>query len=65
MNTLHAPTIPSGPTTARVANGNNAQLSLGELQRKKDNVEEELKTLGNVLDSVRDRTAAPVANAIR
>ncbi|KAK4136414.1 hypothetical protein BT67DRAFT_439414 [Trichocladium antarcticum] len=51
MNTLHAPTIPSGPTTARVANGNNAQLSLGELQRKKDNVEEELKTLGNVLDS--------------
>ncbi len=65
MNTLHAPTIPSGPTTARVANGSVAQLSLAELQRKKDNVEGELKALGGVLDSVGDRTAAMVAIANR
>ncbi len=52
MNTLHAPTVPSGPTTAPVANGNATQLTIAELQRKKDNVEEELKALGGVLDSV-------------
>ena len=48
---LHAPTIPSGPTTQPIANGV-AHLSLAELQRKKDNVEAELKALGSVLDSV-------------
>lgn len=53
MSNLHAPTIPSGPTTAPVANGNAAQLSIAELQKKKDNVEGELKALGGVLDSVR------------
>ncbi|KAH6634405.1 hypothetical protein B0J18DRAFT_406062 [Chaetomium sp. MPI-SDFR-AT-0129] len=52
MNTLHAPTVPSGPTTAaRATNGNPAQLTIAELQRKKDNVEGELKALGGVLDS--------------
>ncbi|KAK0657319.1 26S proteasome non-ATPase regulatory subunit 9 [Cercophora newfieldiana] len=47
---LHAPTIRSGPTTQPVANGV-AHLSFAELQRKKDNVEAELKALGSVLDS--------------
>lgn len=58
MSNLHAPTIPSGPTTAPVANGNAAQLSIAELQRKKDNIEAELKALGGVLDSVRYRSIA-------
>lgn len=52
MNTLHAPTVPSGPTTAPAANGNATQLTIAELQRKKDIVEGELKALGGVLDSV-------------
>lgn len=51
MNNLHAPTVPSGPTTARAANGNSAHLSFAELQRSKDNVEAELKALSSVLDS--------------
>ncbi|KAG6363212.1 hypothetical protein INS49_008308 [Diaporthe citri] len=51
MNNLHAPTVPSGPTTARAANGNSAHLSFAELQRAKDNVEAELKALSSVLDS--------------
>lgn len=51
MNNLHAPTIPSGPTTARAANGSSAHLTFAELQRKKENMEEELKALSSVLDS--------------
>ncbi|KAK4038761.1 hypothetical protein C8A01DRAFT_17200 [Parachaetomium inaequale] len=51
MSNLHAPTIPSGPTTAPIANGHATQLTIAELQRKKDNVEGELKALGGVLDS--------------
>lgn len=52
MNNLHAPTVPSGPTTARAANGGSAHLTFTELQRKKENTEEELKALSSVLDSV-------------
>lgn len=52
MNNLHAPTVPSGPTTARLSNGGAAQLSFTELQRKKENLEAELKALSSVLDSV-------------
>lgn len=52
MNNLHAPTVPSGPTTARAANGSSAHLTFTELQRKKENTEEELKALSSVLDSV-------------
>ncbi|KUI53918.1 26S proteasome non-ATPase regulatory subunit 9 [Cytospora mali] len=51
MNNLHAPTVPSGPTTARAANGSSAHLTFAELQRKKENMEEELKALSSVLDS--------------
>ncbi|KAJ4421605.1 putative 26S proteasome regulatory subunit [Gnomoniopsis sp. IMI 355080] len=51
MNNLHAPTVPSGPTTARATNGGGAHLSFAELQRKKENMEAELKALSSVLDS--------------
>ncbi|KAI1429993.1 hypothetical protein F5Y12DRAFT_793137 [Xylaria sp. FL1777] len=51
MNNLHAPTIPSGPTSRPLTNGNAKQLSFAELQQKKDNMEAELKALGGVLDS--------------
>ncbi|OAR01653.1 hypothetical protein LLEC1_05013, partial [Akanthomyces lecanii] len=51
MNNLHAPTVPSGPTSAPTTNGTSSHLSFTELQQKKDNVEAELKALGGVLDS--------------
>ncbi|KAM4059633.1 PDZ domain-containing protein [Hirsutella rhossiliensis] len=52
MNNLHAPTVPSGPaSTATATNGHAGQTSLAELQRKKDDLEVELKALGGVLDS--------------
>ncbi|KAI0817681.1 hypothetical protein GGR55DRAFT_31227 [Xylaria sp. FL0064] len=51
MDTIHAPTIPSGPTSHPHTNGNSKQLSFAELQQKKDNMEAELKALGGVLDS--------------
>lgn len=52
MNNLHAPTIPSGPTSSTGTNGQLGKLSFAELEAKKHNVEEELKALGSVLDSV-------------
>ncbi|KFA66273.1 hypothetical protein S40285_01875 [Stachybotrys chlorohalonatus IBT 40285] len=51
MNNLHAPTIPSGPTSSIPTNGDAGHLSFAELQRKKDDTEAELKALGGVLDS--------------
>ncbi|VUC33847.1 unnamed protein product [Clonostachys rosea] len=48
---IHAPTVPSGPTSSGAANGDATHLSFAELQRKKDEVETELKALGSVLDS--------------
>jgi 26S proteasome non-ATPase regulatory subunit 9 len=54
MENLHAPTIPSGPTSGPGANGlKTSGLSLAELQVKKDNMEAELRALGGVLTSVR------------
>lgn len=53
MSNLHAPTVPSGPTTDTLTNGDSHKLSFAELQRKKDDMEAELKVLGSVLDSVR------------
>ena len=53
MDDIHTPTVPSGPTTR--LQGNDAtvsKLSLMELIDRKDRVEEELKALGSVLDSV-------------
>ena len=54
MENLHAPTVPSGPTTTSIGNGTYANgQSLGQLQAKKDNIEAEIKALSSVLDSVR------------
>ena len=52
MNNLHAPTVHSGPTSAPATNGH-TPTTFPELQRKKQNLEEELKALSGVLDSVR------------
>jgi len=52
MDNIHAPTIPSGPSSRPLANGNAANLSFAELSQKKCNLEDELKALGGVLDSV-------------
>jgi len=52
MSNLHAPTVPSGPTSAPVTNGTPKHLAFGELQQKKENLEAELKALSGVLDSV-------------
>ncbi|OHW95529.1 26s proteasome non-ATPase regulatory subunit 9 protein [Colletotrichum incanum] len=53
MNNIHAPTVPSGPTGNATTNGHLSRLTFAELQKKKDDVEAELKALGAVLDSVR------------
>ncbi|KAF7949782.1 uncharacterized protein EAE97_003291 [Botrytis byssoidea] len=53
MENLHAPTIPSGPTSGLGAtNGVQTNgLTLAQLQAKKDNIEAEIKALSGVLDS--------------
>lgn len=56
---IHAPTVPSGPTSSGATNGNSTHLSFAELQRKKDEVETELKALGSALDSVNDEVLTP------
>jgi len=53
MDNIHAPTVPSGPTSSAVANGATGRLSFAELERKKIAMEEELKALSSILDSVR------------
>ena len=52
MDNIHAPTVPSGPSSRPLTNGSAAQLSFAELQLKKDTLEAELKALSGVLDSV-------------
>ncbi|KAL2124566.1 hypothetical protein VTJ04DRAFT_931 [Mycothermus thermophilus] len=51
MSNLVAPTVPSGPTTARASNGSDTRLTIAELQKKKDQIEGELRALGRILDS--------------
>ncbi|KZL65079.1 26S proteasome non-ATPase regulatory subunit 9 [Colletotrichum tofieldiae] len=51
MNNIHAPTVPSGPTSNATTNGHLSRLTFAELQKKKDDVEAELKALGAVLNS--------------
>lgn len=56
MNNIHSPTVvPSGPSTDHsAANGStNEKVPLMDLIADKTRVEEELKALGSVLDSVR------------
>lgn len=52
MDNIHAPTVASGPSSRPLANGNAAHLSFAELQKKKEDVEAELKALSGILDSV-------------
>lgn len=53
MENLHAPTVPSGPTSEVGTNGlKTAGLSLAELQVRKDAMEAEMRALSGVLDSV-------------
>ena len=55
MNDIHNPTVvPSGPTSVTSAQNGNSQekVPLMELIEQKVRVEEELKALGSVLDSV-------------
>lgn len=52
MDNLHAPTVPSGPSTTATTNGQVGHLSFAELQQKKSNIEAELQALGGVLDTV-------------
>ncbi|KAI1866113.1 uncharacterized protein JN550_007802 [Neoarthrinium moseri] len=51
MDNIHAPTVPSGPSSRPITNGNAKHLSFAELSQKKGNLEAELKALGGVLDS--------------
>ncbi|KAI9822225.1 MAG: putative 26S proteasome regulatory subunit [Thelocarpon impressellum] len=52
MESIHAPTVPSGPTSGPAgANGVKEGLSLSELIAQKDRVESELKALSAVLES--------------
>jgi len=52
MENLHAPTVPSGPTSGPGQNGvKTAGHTLAELQIQKDNMEAELSALASVLDS--------------
>ncbi|KFY06879.1 hypothetical protein V492_07654 [Pseudogymnoascus sp. VKM F-4246] len=51
MENLHAPTIPSGPTTSNGGGIRTEGLTLPELQLKKEAMEAELRALGGVLES--------------
>jgi hypothetical protein len=53
MENLHAPTVPSGPTSIGAANGvKTTGQTLAQLQAQKDNMEAELRALSGVLSSV-------------
>ena len=52
MENMHAPTVPSGPTSAPGGGIRTAGLTLTELDAKKSNMEAELRALGAVLESV-------------
>ncbi|KAI1661323.1 hypothetical protein F4813DRAFT_347196 [Daldinia decipiens] len=60
MDNIHAPTVPAGPSSRPLANGNAKHLSFAELQAKKDDMEAELKALSSVLDSVSGRHPSPL-----
>lgn len=51
MENLHAPTVPSGPTTTLPNGSDTRGLSFAQLQAKKDNIEAEIRALGSVLES--------------
>lgn len=49
---IHAPTVPSGPASARGAGRDLSKAGLPELFNEKERLEAELKILGDVLKSV-------------
>lgn len=51
---IHAPTVPSGPTTGGVAARDLSKLSMTELMAEKQRLEDELSALSSVLTSVSD-----------
>ncbi|PHH76321.1 hypothetical protein CDD82_4050 [Ophiocordyceps australis] len=53
MSNIHAPTVPSGPTSNATAptNGATDQLGFWTLEHKKHEIEAHLQALGSVLDS--------------
>jgi 26S proteasome non-ATPase regulatory subunit 9 len=51
-NNLHAPTVSSGPTSGGIPR-DLSKLSMGDLTKHKENIEEELSALSSVLTSVR------------
>lgn len=50
---IHAPTVPSGPTTAGTGFRDLSKLSMVELMSEKDRIEAELSAYSSVLTSVR------------
>lgn len=48
---IHAPTIPSGPTTGGINGTSHTHLSLRELDSRKKDMEAELTALSGVLES--------------
>lgn len=50
---IHAPTVPSGPTTAGTGFQDLTKLSMVELMSEKDRIEAELSAYSSVLTSVR------------
>lgn len=66
MDDLHTPTVPSGPTTRLQGNNTtDAKLSLMELIDRRGHLEEELKALGSVLDSVNTQHRLSTMKLIR
>jgi len=63
MESLHAPTVPSGPTSGSAGtNGSQTNgLTFLQLQARKDNIEAELRALGSVLESVSGTSAIHTA----
>ncbi|XDG06468.1 hypothetical protein ABKA04_006083 [Annulohypoxylon sp. FPYF3050] len=63
MDNIHAPTVPAGPSSRPLTNGNAKHLSFAELQAKKENLEAELKALSGVLDSHGVNMETPLTTA--
>ncbi|OXV09889.1 hypothetical protein Egran_02345 [Elaphomyces granulatus] len=50
-NNIHAPTVPSGPTTTNTGFGDLSKLSMVELMDQKERIESELSALSGILSS--------------
>ena len=52
MDSIHAPTVPSGPTSSASNGTSPDKMSFRQLVAEKENIEAELSALSSVLDSV-------------